>query len=185
MEPEQTKDGAAADTGSKWWVDTDAADRPKAKSAPVPVGMRFYACAHDFQQERARDRLTDNNLRLLLEVNPPAGEWTIVRLAETSFPDRERVRIEKLVTLSSWARGILVDCGRSVRLLVTGTPVGQRILELTLNEAPSFDAWIDHEWVQEEIYPDGDAAIRAFRRHLRGYLSPESILRHESIVARA
>ena len=107
--------------------------------------------AHDFEQERARERLTDNNLKLLIAADPPEGGWSSVRLAETSYPERELERIKKLVNLPPYARGVIVDCGRSIRILVTGTPVGDRLLEMALGEAPSFDCWVHQEWVQRGV----------------------------------
>jgi hypothetical protein len=170
---------------TKWWVDTGGNEKVRNKRPPGPAGMSFFQVGHDFEQERARDRLTDNNLKILMSVNPPEAEWSYLQFAETTFPKRELDRVKKLVELPRYGRGIIIDCGRSIRLLVTATPVGARILELTLGEAPSFDCWINQEWVREEVFDDGEKAIRAFRRFIYDYLAPESIVRYESIAARA
>ncbi len=170
---------------NRWWVDLGGTEKVKVKRPPGPAGSRFFAVAHDFEQESARERLTDNNLKLLREADPPEGGWGYVRLAETAYPARELERIKKLVALPGYARGVVVDCGRSVRLLVTGTPAGERLLELALGEAPSFDCWVYQEWVEEALFDDADQALRAFRRLIEQYLSPEGIVRAEAIAARA
>jgi len=183
--PAEEKRDKEPTVSNRWWVDIGGGEKSKPKRPPGPVGARFYQSARDFEQERARERLTDNNLKVLTEANPPAGGWGYVRLAETTYPERELERIKKLVPLPPYARGVIVDCGRSVRLLVTGTPIGERLLELALGEAPSFDCWVHHDWVQEAVFADAERALKALQRFIRQYLSPEGIARHESIAARA
>ena len=102
-----------------------------------------------------------------------------------AYPERELERIKRLVVLPPYARGVIVDCGRSVRLLITGTPVGERLLELALGEAPSFDCWVHQEWVREAVFDDADKALRALRNFIAEYLSPEGIAHAESVAARA
>ena len=170
----------------RWWVDTGDKRREKpapAPAAPSPVGSKFYRSGIGFNQETARSRLTDLNLKLLQQANPPEGGWGYVQLAETTFPERERERIKEQIALPAYARAVLVDCGRSVRLLITGTPIGQRILDLTLGDNPSFDCWIDGEWVRERLYRDARGAIGALRRYIRQYLSPEGIANSEALRA--
>lgn len=170
---------------NKWWVDAGSNEKVRNKRPPGPAGMSFFQVGLGFEQERARDRLTDNNMKILTAANPSEGEWAYVNLADTKFPQRELERVKELVSLPSYACGVVVDCGRSIRLLVTGTPIGARLLELSLGEAPSFDCWVNHEWVHEAIFDDADKAIRAFRRFITQYLSKEGIALYESIVARA
>jgi hypothetical protein len=170
---------------NRWWVDLGAKEKTPAKRPTGPVGSQFFRAAADFDQEVAIDRLTDNNVKLLLTAEPPEGKWALVSLAETKYPQRELERVKQLVALPSYARGLVVDCGRCVRLLVTGTPIGERVLELTMGEAPAFDCWVHQEWVAEAVFPDANRALRAFRRLVRKHLAPESIAEYDTIVARA
>lgn len=170
---------------NRWWVDLAGTEKVRAKRTSGPAGSQFFEVAHDFEQERARERLTDNNLKLLAAAEPPAGGWSYVQLADSKYPERELDRVKKLVGLPPYARGVIVDCGRSIRILVTGTPPGERLLELALGEAPSFDCWVHHEWVREALFEDADKAIRSLQRFIREYLSPEGIARSEAIAARA
>jgi hypothetical protein len=169
----------------RWWVDTGDKRREAPKRPGGPAGSGFYRSAIGFEQETARARLTDLNMKILVDANPPEGEWSYVRLAETTFDEDKRERIKARVPLAAYARGVVVDCGRSLRLLVTGTPIGERILDLTLGEAPSFDGWIEGEWVRELVFRSSDEALRAAPALIEEFLSPQGIAYRESLLARA
>jgi hypothetical protein len=183
--PADDKSAEGPLVGNRWWVDSGGNERLKVKRVPGPAGSQFFAVAHDFEQERARERLTDNNLKLLAAADPPEGGWGYVKLAETTYPERELERVKRLVDLPAYARAVIVDCGRSIRILVTGTPPGERLLEMALGEAPSFDCWVRNEWVREALFGDADKALRALRNFIAEYLSPEGIAHSEAIAARA
>lgn len=177
--------GPPADA-SRWWIDRDK-KRERERAAPkptVPVGSRFYRAGAGFDQETARSRLTDLNRKLLMDANPEEGSWAYVQLAEKPHPERERERIKEQIALPPYARALLVDCGRSVRVLVTASPLGARILDLTLGENPSFDCWIDGEWVRERLFRDNRSALNAIKRYIAEYLSPEGIASWEAVRAR-
>lgn len=179
-------DKAAQSATDKWWVDKTGVDKaPEAKPLPGPAGSKFFAAGRDFDQEKARERLTDANLKLIETASPSEGNWSYVQLADTPYPERELDRIKNLVALPAYARGVIVDCGRSVRLLVTGTPSGERLLELTLGEEPSFDCWIRGEWVGEGVFKDAERALASLRGYIDEYLSPEGVARREAITPRA
>jgi hypothetical protein len=115
---------------------------------------------------------------------PVEGDWSYVKLGDATFPARELERIKREVALPAYARGVIVDCGRSVRLLVTGSPIGERVLELTLGEAPSFDCWVHDEWVREQVFKNANVALRAFKRLMHEFLSPEAIMLAAEVAAR-
>lgn len=192
-EEEKTAEEKAAEEKAvkdRWWVDFGDKDKDKAPPAPVvapapPVGQKFYRAAKGFEQESARARLTDLNQKLLVDANPDVGQWGYVNLAERPFSVKEADRIRHTVDLPAYARGAFIDSGRTVRILVTGTPIGERILELALTREPSFDCWIQGEWVKEELFKDRKRALRAFREYIERYLSPEGIATWESDRARA
>lgn len=179
----ETKPDAAT---NRWWVDSSTASKIRARPAPEGIaGSRFFRAGAGFEQEAARERLTDNNLKIVKQAVPKEGQWAYVRLGEKALPERERQRIEREVPLPGYARGVFVDCGRSARLLVTGTPPGERLLEITLNEAPSFDCWVGDEWVREMVFKDSRAALRTFRQLIQDYLSPQALDLARQIAARA
>jgi hypothetical protein len=186
--PDQNPDQKTDPVANRWWVDSSGKDRKPRPAPVVPTalaGAKFFRAGEGFAQEPARDRLTDNNLKIVKGAAPQEGQWVHVQLNESSVPERERERIKREVALPPYARGVMVDCGRSLRLLVTGTPIGERLLDLTLGDAPSFDCWIRDEWVRETVFKDANFAIRAFKRLVPEYLSPEAIRLAEEIAARA
>ena len=175
---------------NRWWAELvhkreqAAAKRPDAPPHPV-AGMKFFRIAEGYDQDRARDNLTDQNQRLLHEMNPEEGRWSYMSLLKQRYPKRDLERIKQHLDLPPYARGAIIDSGRSIRLLVTGSPIGERVLELALVVPPSFDAWIRGEWVREEIYRDNQQALNRFRKLIRRYLSAEGIADAESVSARA
>ena len=183
MEKKQPEPSAPS-SANKWWAEVGKDRREPKVRPPVPVGSRFYRAANGFEQEKARDRLTDNNLKILRQSNPPEGGWSYVALAERVIPEPQQEKIRQGIALPPYARAVFVDCGKYARVIATGSPVGERILELTLGGAPSFDCWVRDEWVKEEVFRNADEGIKRFRRHLERYLSPQSIARAEAIKPR-
>jgi hypothetical protein len=144
---------------NRWWVDTDETAEPVRGERPA-VGSRFFDIGYAFDQERAKHRLTDINLKFLDEVRPDRDEWRLVRLvAGESVPVAQIERCKRRLPLPPGARGVVLDSGRSVRFIMTGDPVGERVLEFTLGEESSFDCWIRGDWVREESFRDLDDAL--------------------------
>lgn len=182
---EQAQEGEEPLVADRWWADLGDKRRETGKRTSGPAGAFFFQSARGFEQERARSRLTDNNLKLLNEFGPDEGAWGYVLVSETPHPEASRQRLMQRIPLPPYARGVVVDSGQSVRLLLTGTPIGARVLEIALGGAPSLDCWIEGEWVREELYPNVDVAIKATPGLIKQYLSPESIADWEARRARA
>ena len=162
---------------NRWWVDTDKITE-SAKAVPKgerpPVGSRFFDIGYEFDQEHAKQRLTDSNLKVLDEGRPPPNEWRLLRMVPNeSVPSGHLDRIKRRLPLPPGARGVIVDSGRSVRFVLTGDPVGERVLEFTLGEASSFDCWIRGDWVREESFRDLDDALQNARLIVGQYLGPQ------------
>ncbi len=164
---------------NRWWVDTGKATEPARAIVPKAerpmIGDRFFAIGADFDQERAKARLTDQNLKLLDEGRPASGEWRRLRtLADAAVAEAELQRLLRRVPLPPGARGVIVDCGRSVRFIITGDPVGERVLEFTLGEESSFDCWIRGDWVREELFGHLEDALREAAPIVEQYLGPRA-----------
>jgi hypothetical protein len=158
---------------NRWWVDQgkDAQGAPLPRP-PATFGGRFFRTGAGFEQERARIRLTDSNLKWLEEGNPPAGGWSVVyALAEERFPAPKLARAQAALTLPPGARGVLIDAGDSLRAVVTGEPVGERLVEIRLGADCSFDAWVHGEWVREAFFRNFDDALRRAPALLREYVA--------------
>jgi hypothetical protein len=162
---------------NRWWVDTDkGSDQSKAipKGERPPVGSRFFDIGYEFDQEQAKQRLTDLNLKFLDEGRPEPNSWRLIRMVPNEcVPAGQIERMKQRLPLPPGARGVIVDSGRSVRFIITGDPIGERVLEFTLGEESSFDCWIRGDWVREELFRDLDDALRKARPFVGRYLGPE------------
>lgn len=162
---------------NRWWVDTGKTSeraRPVPPAERGPVGSRFFDIGYTFDQEQARTRLSDINLKFLEEARPDAGEWATMRMVPTeSVATSELERVTRRLALPPDARGVIVDSGRSARFIITGDPVGERILEFTLGEESSFDCWIRGDWVHEELFRSMEDALRKAGPYVKHYLSSE------------
>ncbi len=170
---EDRRDGTPA-VENRWWVDTGKVDERARSTRPAesaPVGSRLFEIGYAFDQERARLRLSDVNLKFLEEARPAAGEWATLRMVTTeSVAPAQIDRAKRRLALPPAARGVIVDSGRSARFIITGEPVGERILEFTLGEESSFDCWIRGEWVHEELFRNVDDALRKAGPYMKRYL---------------
>src|SRR5438552_18130848 len=119
---------------TRWWVDQgkDAKGNPVPRP-PAQFGHRFFRTGDGFEQDRARIRLTDSNLKWLEEAKPAVGEWTVVRvLAGERVPDQRIEKVKAAFRLPPRGRGVLVDSGTSVRAIITADPPGERLVEVRL-----------------------------------------------------
>jgi hypothetical protein len=148
----------------RWWVDQgkDAKGNPLPRP-PATYGGSFFRTGDGFEQDRARVRLTDSNLKWLEEGRPPADGWAVVQVFTG-----ERSSAFKL---PRGGRGVLVDSGNALRAILTGEPVGERLIELRLGEESSFDAWVNGEWVREVLFRNFDDALRRAPVLVREYLT--------------
>jgi hypothetical protein len=158
---------------NRWWVDQgkDALGMPVPRP-PAQFGGRFFRTGEGFEQERARIRLTDSNLKWLEEANPPPNEWRIVQmLPNERVPPARIEKVKAAFRLPAGGRGVLIDSGTSIRAILTGDPVGERLVELRLGEESSFDAWVQGEWVREALFRNFDEALRRAPALVREYLT--------------
>src|SRR5215470_10934030 len=95
----------------------------------LPVAMAFYQVARDYDQDRAKDDLTDNNLRIARAANPAQGEWVVVDMTEDRAPQNVIKRVKDEFRLPREARGIVIDHGRIVRLLICGPELEDWMLD--------------------------------------------------------
>jgi hypothetical protein len=161
---------------NRWWVDTGGPRDRQAKAAaraeegaPI-VGAVFFKVGLGFDQDRARANLTDTNLNLIREANPAEGTWGYLAMTEQQSSPEMLEKVRRALKLPKWARGVLVDSGTSLRAIASGTPVGERIVELSLGGASCFDAWAGGEWVREKVFRSRDRALREGGRLIVRYL---------------
>lgn len=141
-----------------------------------PAGARFYVAVRDYEQERAREALVDTNLKLILASGAPENGFGYLNLIDEPSPPHWIERLRQAVPLPPGARAVIVDAGRMARVVVTGSPVGERILEFNFNRHdPSFDAWVRGEWREEIAFRNLSELFRAVPRLVERYFGREAL----------
>ncbi len=162
---------------NRWWVDGNTSAKRRGptpvseRATPPIVGQRLFGVGRDFDQDRAKVHLTDANLQLLREGNPPEDGWAYLPLTEQHSSEELLNRVKRAIRLPRGSRGVLVDSGSSLRAIVTGRPFGERVVEITLGGDSSLDVWARGEWVAERVFRSRERALREVShlvaRHLR------------------
>ena len=159
---------------TNWWVEKlKARERAKPEEHQTLVGASFFRSVEGYDQEQATKNLTDLNLKLLTHANPAPGAWAYLPLIGGRSAPQEIERIKRALPLPPDTRGVLVDSGHAVRAVVTGTPVGERLLEFNFMDEASFDCWIKGEWVCEQVYRGKRELIRRAADLLRRYMAKD------------
>src|SRR5712671_2532232 len=152
----------------RWWVETSVKKPKQTKSESdlpqLPVAMSFYSVAKDYEQERAKEDLTDNNLRIIRAANPPLGDWVYVAMTEEHYPARLIKRIKDEFRLPREARGVILDHGRVVRMLICGPQLEDWMLDVTLSDEPSVDVYVWNTMHRERLFKRAEEALRQARR---------------------
>jgi hypothetical protein len=153
---------------NRWWVETSF-KKPKvgkveAELPVLPVAMSFYAVAKDYDQDRAKDDLTDNNLRIARAANPEQGDWAYVPMTEDHYPPRLVKRIKDEFRLPREARGIVLDHGRLLRLLICGPQLEDWMIDVTLADEPSVDVYVWSTMQRERLFKRAEDALRQSRK---------------------
>lgn len=154
---------------NRWWVETTVKRQKQAKPADselpkLPVAMSFYTVARDYDQERAKEHLTDNNLRIAREANPQPGEWVQVSMTEEHYSPHLIKRVKDQFRLPREARGIVLDHGRVVRLLVCGPQLEDWMIDVTLSEEPSIDVYVWGTMHRERLFRRAEDALHQAHR---------------------
>ena len=159
---------------NRWWVDQQKLDSRGhlIERPPAQFGRRFFHTGDGYDQDRAQRRLTDLNLKWFQEADADEGQWAVVHLLpEERFSPKKLERARQAFSVPPRGRGVLVDSGSSLRAIITGSPVGERLVELRLGAESSFDAWVHGEWVREALFRGFDDALRRAPRLVREYLT--------------
>ena len=174
---------------NRWWVETSVKrprkPAPSGPAAPAAGGAEqgtpeqaeseqaamqlaivenFYSVARDYDQDRAKEDLTDNNLRIARAANPQPGQWVYVAMTEEHYPARLIKRIKDEFRLPREARGVILDHGRVVRMLVCGPQLEDWMLDVTLSDEPSVDVYVWNTMHRERLFKRAEEALRQARR---------------------
>jgi hypothetical protein len=155
---------------NRWWIDQGKDGQP-IERPPAQFGNGFFRTGVGFEQDRAQRRLTDLNLKWFDEARPAPGGWAVLHVLERErFPPQRLDKVKSALPIPPNGRGILVDSGDSVRAIITGDPIGERLVEVRLGAESSFDAWVHGEWVREALFRSFDEGLRRTPALVREYL---------------
>ena len=130
----------------------------------LPVAMAFYQVARDYDQDRAKDDLTDNNLRIARAANTQPGGWVYLAMTEEHYPPHLVKRVKDEFRLPRESRGIVLDHGRLVRLLICGPQIEDWMIDITLGDEPSVDVYVWSVMHRERTFRRAEDALRQARK---------------------
>lgn len=156
----------------KWWIDRGPA-KEREQTGPSKKGIIeewAFELLKDYRQERALQSIVDINQQIVKKVAVEPQQWAHVSLGVGEFPRKKLDQIKGMLRIPRYARAVVVDAGYSVRVLVTGEPPGEKIVDLNLSDQPSLDFWVNNELIQERLFGSFDEALKRLRHSLHRYL---------------
>ncbi len=172
----ETKDSPGGNDTSvqevKWWIDTGTKRQPDGvEREPIGVIERWaFELLKDYRQERALQNIVDINGQALRELDNNEDRWVYLSLGVGEFPAKRLDHIKDSLRIPRYARALAIDAGYSVRLLVTGNPPGEKVLDINFTDAPSLDYWINGELMEEQMFRSVDDALKRLRNSVHRYL---------------
>lgn len=162
---------------TKWWVDRWPVKEREKPAEPVKgiVERWAYDLLKGYNQDQAAKNLVDINFRILKEISVAPGQWGYFSLEVGIYPPDKLNKIKSGLSLPAGARGIVIDAGYSVRVVITGEPIGARYVDINFTEAPSLDYWVDGQLVEEKVFSNVGEALKRIRPALPRYLKPRSL----------
>ncbi len=160
---------------TKWWIDRRAI-KERDKSAAPPVRGIIEKWAVDllanYNQDEAAKNLVDINLKFFKELQVEPGQWGYYSLDIGKYPPDRLERIKAALPLPPGARGIVIDAGFSVRVMITGEPVGERYVDINFLDTPSLDFWVKGQLIEERVFGNIGEALKRIRPELPSYVIP-------------
>jgi hypothetical protein len=158
---------------TKWWIDRGPVKEREKPAEPVKgiIEKWAYELLKNYNQDQAAKNLVDINAKLLNGLSVAAGEWGYYSLGIGTYSPEKLAKIKSGLPLPNRARGIVVDAGYSVRVIITGEPVGQRFVDINFTDAPSLDYWVNDQLVEERVYSNIGEALKRIRAELLRYCS--------------
>jgi hypothetical protein len=163
---------------TKWWIDRGPVKEREKTATPEKgiIEKWAYELLRNYNQDQAAKNLVDINTKLLNGLSLAPGEWGYYSLEIGNYPPEKLSKIKSGLPLPPGSRGIVIDAGFSVRIIITGEPVGERYIDVNFTDAPSLDYWVSGQLVEERVYSNVGEALRRIRTELPRYLTlPEQV----------
>jgi hypothetical protein len=157
---------------TKWWIDRGPVkEREKPVASVKGIVERWaYDLLKNYSQEQAAKNLVDINRKILNGLSIGPGQWGYYSLEIGTYPVEKLNKIKSGLPLPEGARGVVVDAGFSVRVIITSEPVGSRFVDINFTDAPSLDYWVDGQLVEERVFANLGEALKRIRVDLADYL---------------
>lgn len=158
---------------TKWWIDRGPVKEREKPAAPAKgiVEKWAYELLRNYNQDQAAKNLVDINAKLLKGLSVGSGEWGYYSLEIGTYPTEKLAKIKSGLPLPAGARGLVIDAGYSVRVIITGEPIGARFVDVNFTDAPSLDYWVDGQLVEERVFANVGEALKRIRLDLPTYVS--------------
>ena len=159
---------------TKWWIDRGPVKEREKPAAPIKgiVEKWAYELLKGYNQDLAMKNLVDINPKMLKELSVGPGEWGYFSLDVGNYPAEKLAKIKNGLPLPAGTRGIVIDAGYSVRVVITAEPIGERFVDINFTDAPSLDYWVNGQLVEERVFPNVGEALKRIRPALLRYLNP-------------
>ena len=161
---------------TKWWIDRGPAVKEREKTATPEKGIIekwAYNLLKNYNQDQAAKNLVEINTKLLHGLGAPPGEWGYYSLEIGTYPPEKLAKIKAGLPLPPNARGLVIDAGYSVRIIITAEPPGSRYVDINFTDQPSLDYWVNGQLVGERVYSNIGEALKRIRADLPSYINPE------------
>ena len=163
---------------TKWWIDRGPIkERDRSTAAAKGIVEKWaYELLKGYNQDQAIKNLVDINPRILREFSVAPQQWGYFSLEVGTYPHEKLAKIKNALTLPPGARAIVIDAGYSVRVIITGDPVGERYVDINFTDAHSLDYWVKGQLIDEKVFADVGEALKKIKPELRRYLMPPELL---------
>jgi hypothetical protein len=161
---------------TKWWIDRGPVKEREKPAAPVKgiIEKWAYELLKGYNQDLAMRNLVDINAKMLKELSVGQGEWGYFSLDVGVYPAEKLAKIKNGLPLPAGTRGIVIDAGYSVRVVITAEPIGERFVDINFTDAPSLDYWVNGQLIEERVFSNVGEALKRIRPALDRYLKPAS-----------
>jgi hypothetical protein len=159
---------------TKWWIDRGPVKEREKPAAPIKgiIEKWAYELLKGYNQDLAMKNLVDINAKMLKELSVGQGEWGYFSLDVGVYPPEKLAKIKNGLPLPAGTRGIVIDAGYSVRVVITAEPIGERFVDINFTDAPSLDYWVNGQLVEERVFSNVGEALKRIRPTLQRYLNP-------------
>lgn len=159
---------------TKWWIDRGPVKEREKPAEPVKgiIEKWAYELLKNYNQDQAAKNLVDINSKILNGISLGPGEWGYYSLDVGKYPADKLARIKNSLPLPTGARGIVIDAGYSVRIIITSEPVGKRYVDINFTDSPSLDYWVNGQLIEERVYANVGEALKRIRPTLAEFLKP-------------